>query len=377
MLGIVPRGSDRNPTSPRIVYNPALDGLRAIAVLLVLADHCHVPGFEPGYFGVDLFFVLSGFLITQLLVVELDATGSINLIGFYARRFLRLSPALTLLLFTYVLIGPLLWPQFTLGEHIRDAVLAGLYLSDYAQAFWHIPKVLLHTWSLSVEEHFYLLWPFAILLLGRLRLRSGMLVLVTMYLMATAWREYDYTSMGWDAVYFRFDTRISGLICGALVAMWLKRFGPISEDMANKVGVLACATLAVCLSIGFWGAPWSITILTNIAHVAATGALLALSVRNSWLKSLLSVPPLVGIGVVSYGIYLWHYPVAVYFRDQLSWYVTFPIVLTVAIAVATASYYSIERPLQRYRRAFAERRQADAASVGAERSVPLRDSAVL
>ena len=340
---------------PELEYNRALDGLRGIAVLLVLADHCRVPGFNPGYFGVDLFFVLSGFLITQLLTVEIDATGTVNLIGFYIRRFLRLSPGLALLLLTYLLTAPFVWPQFTLGEHSRDAALAGLYLTDYAKALWGIPNVLVHTWSLSVEEHFYVLWPFAVLLLGRVSLRWRILVLVSLYLTATGWREYEYVRAGWDVVYFRFDTRISGLVCGALVALCLQYTGTVSEGAANKAGVLACAALAICLSIGFWGAPWSLTILTNLAHVAATGTLLALSVRSSWLRSLLSVPPLVGIGVVSYEIYLWHYPVAVYFREQSSWYVTFPIALTAAVALATATYWLVERPLRRYRRSFATR----------------------
>ena len=347
-------------------YNPSLDGLRAVAVLLVVADHCHVPGFNPGYFGVDLFFVLSGFLITRLLYSELSTTGTVNLLGFYIRRLLRLSPALALILFAYVLSAPWLWPQFTVGQHLRDAMLAGFYLSDYAQAFWHVPRVLVHTWSLSVEEHFYFLWPFVILLLNRIRVRPRILFLVALYLSATAWRELEYAKMGWDAVYFRFDTRISGLVCGGLLAICLQLIGAISESTANKAGVLACGALAVCLSLGIWGAPWSIIILTNLAHVAAVSALVALSVQKSWLRSALSVPLLVGIGSISYGIYLWHYPVAVYFRDQLSWYFTLPIALTAAIAAATASYWCIERPLQRYRRSLTQRRGAGRRSFGAQ-----------
>ena len=360
-----PRGL-ANRNVPSLDYNPSLDGLRAIAVLLVVADHCHVPGFNPGYFGVDLFFVLSGYLITRLLSVELSTTGSVNLIGFYSRRLLRLSPALALMLLAYVLSAPWLWPQFTVGQHIRDAILAGLYLSDYAQAFWHIPRVLVHTWSLSVEEHFYLIWPFAMLLLNRIRPRHRILFLVALYLLATAWRDFEYAKMGWDAVYFRFDTRISGLACGGLLALCMPLIGAISEGTANKAGVLACAALAVCLSLGFWGAPWSIMILTNLAHVAAVSILLALSVHKSWVRSALTVPLLVGIGRISYGIYLWHYPIAVYFRDQTPWYATFSIALTAAIAAATASYWSIERPLQRFRRSLIQTRGADRRSFGAE-----------
>ncbi|MBA2402361.1 MAG: acyltransferase [Bradyrhizobium sp.] len=138
-------------------YNPSLDGLRAIAVVLVISDHCGVPVFDQGYFGVDLFFVLSGFLITRLLVDEIDATGRVDVQRFYLRRLLRLTPPLLLFLTAYLVIAPSLWPQLDLMVHVRDVALVAFYLSDYSQAFWNNPKVLIHTWSLSVEEHFYLI----------------------------------------------------------------------------------------------------------------------------------------------------------------------------------------------------------------------------
>jgi peptidoglycan/LPS O-acetylase OafA/YrhL len=347
-------------------YNPALDGLRAVALALVIADHCRVPGFNPGYFGVDLFFVLSGFLITRLLVDEIDATGQIDLLRFYLRRLLRLAPALLLFLTAYLLIAPSLWPQFNLLLHIRDVALTGFYLSDYSQAFWHNPKVLVHTWSLSVEEHFYLIWPFAVLLLARIEPRWRLAGLFGIYLLATAWRIFEYERMGWDATYYRFDARISGLVCGALLAICIQHKGLISERAANAVGVFAWAALILCLSIGFWGAPWSLVGITILAEMAAFGLLISASSKNSWVSSILSAPPLVGIGIISYGVYLWHYPAAVYFRDLLPWYLTVPIVLSFSIAMATASYLAIERPLQRYRRSLREnQRDVDAKLVSA------------
>ena len=125
----------------RLQHNPAFDGLRAVAVILVIADHCDISVFDQGYFGVDLFFVLSGFLITRLLVAEIDSTGRIDLLRFYLRRLLRLTPALLLMLAAYLLIAPSLWPQLDLMSHVRDAALVAFYLSDYSQAFWHNPKV--------------------------------------------------------------------------------------------------------------------------------------------------------------------------------------------------------------------------------------------
>jgi peptidoglycan/LPS O-acetylase OafA/YrhL len=334
----------------RVRYNPSLDGLRAVALLLVISDHCRVPGFNQGYFGVDLFFVLSGFLITRLLIDEIDVTGRVDLWRFYLRRLLRLAPPLLLFLTAYLLIAPWLLPQFDLLLHMRDAGLAGFYLSDYSQAFWHNPKVLIHTWSLSVEGHFYLIWPFAVLLLVRIEPRWRLVGLFGIYLLANAWRIYEYETVGWDATYYRFDTRISGLVCGALLAISLQHKDLISERAANAAGLFASAALVLCLSIGFWGAPWSLVGMTNLADMAAFGLLISASTKNSWVSSILSAPPLVGIGIISYGMYLWHYPAALYLRELTPWYLTGPIVLSFSIAMATVSYLAIERPLQRYRR---------------------------
>jgi len=319
--------------------------------------------FDQGYFGVDLFFVLSGFLITRLLTDEIGATGRVDLWGFYLRRFLRLTPALLLFLTAYMLIAPWLWPQFDLLLHMRDAGLAGLYLSDYSQAFWHNPKVLIHTWSLSVEQHFYLIWPLVVLPLLRLEPRWRVVGLFGLYLLASAWRIYEYETMGWDLTYYRFDTRISGLIFGALLAVSLQYKGPISEKAANAAGLFAWTALLVCLAIGFWGAPWSLVVMTNLAHMAAWGLLISASRKDSWVSSILSAPPLVGVGIISYGIYLWHYPAAVYFRELLPWYLTGPIVLSFSAAMATVSYLAIERPLQRYRRSLGNRPHAAAKPV--------------
>jgi len=331
-------------------YNPAFDGLRAIAVILVIADHCHVPGFNPGYFGVDVFFVLSGFLITRLLIDEIETRGRIALSRFYLRRFLRLGPPLLLMLAVYLALAPLAWPEFSLIEHWREAALTGFYLSDYARAFWGTPLVLMHSWSLSVEEHFYLIWPFAVLLLGYLAPRHRVPTLFGLFLLATAWRVFEYGHAGWAATYFRFDTRMSGLIFGGLLAVYLPQVGEITERSANSIAVLASAALVICLSAGPWRAPWSLVWMTTLAEFATAGFLIAASAANSWVRSVLSTPPLVGLGVISYGVYLWHYPIAIYFRDSAPWYLTVSIVAAVAVIIATASYFLIERPLQVYRR---------------------------
>lgn len=356
---------------PSLRYNPALNGLRAIAAMLVIADHCRVPGLSGGYFGVDLFFVLSGYLITRLLAEEFSARGSVDLPGFYLRRILRLTPPLMLMLAAYLALAPSLWPWYSLKAHVRDAALAGFYLSDYAHAYWLRPTMLLHTWSLAVEEHFYLIWPLAVLLLARVPFRRRIAWLAGLYLLATAWRSIEYLHLGWDIAYFSFDTRLSGLVLGALLATGLPHVGRVSQETADGAGIIACVILATCLTMSSWGTPSAMVWMMTLVELAAAAILIAASVESSWVSKLLSTPPLVGIGLISYGLYLWHYPAAVFFRTQLPWYQTWPLVLVFALTAATASYILVERPLQRYRRGLTARRRGVRVSDGEPIAVPV------
>jgi peptidoglycan/LPS O-acetylase OafA/YrhL len=142
---------------------PALDGVRGVAVLAVFASHAGIPGFSLGGMGVDAFFVLSGYLITSILLAEIARTGSISLPKFYLRRIKRLTPALLTLTVLYAILAPFVWVERSAAEHAGLSALSFFYLMDYARAFWVGHSPLVHTWSLAVEEHFYLVWPFALL----------------------------------------------------------------------------------------------------------------------------------------------------------------------------------------------------------------------
>ncbi len=191
----------------------ALDGIRGIAVLTVFAQHAGVPGTLGGGAAVDVFFVLSGFLITGLLLDEYARRGRIDIPRFYGRRFLRLTPPLVLLALAYMLVAP--------GD-IGSAMLSLFYLTDYGSAFLVDAGPLSHTWSLAVEEHFYLLWPLALLVLCRLPHRLLIPLLLALYCVATAHRCGVFWTEGYDATYFRFDTRLSGLILGSLLAVLIR-----------------------------------------------------------------------------------------------------------------------------------------------------------
>jgi peptidoglycan/LPS O-acetylase OafA/YrhL len=298
-------------------YNPALDGVRAVAVLAVIAHHCFVPYFWNGRCGVDVFFVLSGFLITSLLLREAQS-GGIRLGAFYLRRARRLYPALLLMVGLVMAAGPLLHSYAPTG---RDAVFTLLYLSDYAAAFESLGDAFKHTWSLAIEEQFYLVWPLVVMGLARLPKRTAVLLLVAAYLLVSAWRlNVD----GW-AAYYRFDTHASGLILGAMLA-----FAPRIE--------LPHAKLALLMALLVY-----ITRLELLAVTAAEacGAFLVLGAVQG--SRVLAWRPLVYLGRISYGLYLFHWPIALLVRDPSDWPRALVMTLAGGILLASASYYTVER----------------------------------
>lgn len=186
--------------------------------MLVLLSHAHAPMFDGAFFGVDLFFVLSGFLITSLLLMEYQQHGKLDYWRFYRRRFFRLMPALALFLLAYCVFAPFIWPDLT--DIYSDALVSILYLADYGIAFFDSPDTLLHMWSLSVEEHFYLIWPpLLVLLLRKATPGRVWAPLAALWLLSTLWRIFWVVQgQQFYEIFFRFDTRASGLLAGALLA---------------------------------------------------------------------------------------------------------------------------------------------------------------
>lgn len=312
-------------------YNPALDGLRAVAVMLVLAYHARLAGSHGGFLGVDVFFVLSGYLITRILAEQHAATGTISLGSFYLRRLRRLYPALLLFLAVYLIAAPWAFPK---GEHhFRDSMVAGLYLSDYGFAFWRVPWYLQHTWSLSAEEHFYLAWP--IVLIGVLRLpeRWWLPSILLMAVAATLWRWHIVVETGdWFEAYYRFDTRLSGILLGAAAGLArpaLPRWAPF----------LGAAVL--CYAVSQVHAK-DLAVLMGWMTLAEVGALLL--VLGADRLPGLSAAPMVWIGKLSYGIYLWHFPIMFYLRGQnITGWRSLLVGTAGAILCAAVSYYTVER----------------------------------
>lgn len=346
----------RSERGTTVAYNPAIDGLRALAVLLVVAFHCRVPGFQGGFVGVDVFFVISGFLITTLLNGEIGRTGRIDLVRFYWRRLLRLAPPLMIFLLVFALVAPHYWEQ-PARDYWRDAIVSALYLSDYGKAWWGVPSTLGHTWSLAIEEHFYLVWPGAMLLIARMPRQNALNFLAVAYLCFTVWRVWTFNAFGWSDAYYRFDTRLSGLTLGGLLAFLVPQMQADDRRLSDVAGVAALALLTLCAFLVRWGSASYFALFMPLVELTTAALIMAASTPGSAIAKLFARPPLVAIGLGSYALYLWHVPVSVYLRNQLDWPATLLATTIISGLAAWLTYILIERPLRDYRR-----RQHDAAA---------------
>ena len=344
---------------PALGYMPALDGLRACAVGAVILLHSGLGVAPGGTLGVDVFFVLSGFLITSLLVEEHDATATVDLRAFYLRRVLRLMPALVCLVVATLVLslsGVLSLPaEFDRGAVLRGSAIAVTYLTDLAIAFTHVTVgPFFHLWSLAIEEHFYLLWPWALLAM----LRSGwarrrvIAFLLCAMLAVAVWRAVVFLvwGAGGHALY-SFDTQADHLLAGCGLAFglpWLRRRAgdPVFRGRLRAVAVVAAAGLTALVLVPLSDAALAlggfvlIYLLATcvIAHLVS-GAPLGPFQPLSW-------PLMVYLGKLSYALYLWHFVVFhALTAGTLGVSKSTSIVVRVAVAFAlsAASYHLVER----------------------------------
>ena len=321
--------------SPERRYIPEFDGMRAIAALLVIV--CHAPGgshLVAGFIGVDIFFVLSAFLITSLLVAEQERTGGLRLGQFYWRRSIRLMPALWLLLIVYMLVAPMVKPDY---PHLSDTIIAALYVSNFTSASGHFLLGLGHTWSLSTEEQFYLLWPPLLLIL--LRARRPVMILGALWVGLTATRVLSADS---SAAYFGLATHGTGLILGAMLFFLMRDGSHVFRLFHGFLGLSILAALALLAQ--------QIPPVLTIAPVEiATAAVIGTIVANPGALAALAWRPLVWLGKLSYGLYLWHYPIAKLMPDMQSFGLNFLIIFAASLAFASLSYFTVEKWARRYR----------------------------
>lgn len=331
-------------------YLPALDGLRGVSILAVLGRHSGWLG--GGYLGVDVFFALSGFLITSLLIEEYARAGTITLRLFYARRALRLLPALVVLI--VVCTGTLLatGPAELGSLAIRTAAAVLFYVANWAWVIGLPLGVYSHTWSLGIEEQFYLLWPLA--LLGLLRgVRDRRAITALVLLMAVAgigWRiALVHAGAPLDHVYQGLDAHGDALLIGCAASLALS-WSPVAPAAAHLGGIIGAAVLAVLFVVATFPDDYVRHHVSTLTAVAA--ALLIVNVvclPRSWLARGLALRPLTALGRISYGIYLWHFPVflrlgALSFHDEVHPWPAVVGAWAATLAVSVASYAIVERP---------------------------------
>ncbi len=357
--------------APALPHLAGLDGLRAVAVIAVVLYHADVPGISGGFLGVDVFFVLSGFLITSLLLVELDRTGGISFRRFYARRARRLLPALiAVLVVTAALVATIAYDAA--GAFRRDLPGALLYYSNWSNIltetsyfeFIGRPPMLKHLWSLAVEEQFYILWPAIALFAYRWRgARAVGLVALAGALLSTV--AMMVGSLVGDMpgaadpsrLYFGTDTHAMGVLVGAALAVvWRPgRTSPVLPRQAQAVITVAGAVALGLLVLAFTSIGEYSTFLYRggfllIALVSAI-VVAAASHRGVPFGSWLGNPPMRWIGERSYGIYLWHWPLFMVTRPgadlPVDGALAFAVRITLLLVVAELSYRYLEMPVRR------------------------------
>jgi peptidoglycan/LPS O-acetylase OafA/YrhL/lysophospholipase L1-like esterase len=348
-------------------YMPALDGLRAVAVVAVLLYHGGVDWARGGYFGVDAFFVLSGFLITGLLLAEWRGARHIDLRAFWTRRARRLLPAVLLVLAAIAVYATAIAQPVELGSLRRDAFATLGYVANWNQIFsdqsyfaqYAAPSPLRHVWSLAIEEQFYLVWPLVVLLVLRIGHGSrrhlfvvcAVLATASVVLMAILYEPGTDPSR----VYYGTDTRAQSLLIGALLATLLGHRRGIASPSRRRVlhggAVVAALALAVIWSTTSEDASWQYR--GGFALAALLVALVIASVTepngSGVLGAVLSVAALRAIGMISYGLYLWHWPIYVYLSEErtaLDGNRLLALRLAVTLLVAIASYYVVEQPVR-------------------------------
>lgn len=356
-------------SSWRLRHYPGLDGLRGLAVLGVVAFHASEAGsfrLTGGYLGVDLFFVLSGFLITSLLLGEQRDTDSVKLGSFWGRRARRLLPAVLIVLAVVAILSRFLATSAEIAKLRADGLATLFYVANWRSIFgqdsyWAMfdsPSPLQHTWSLAIEEQFYVFWPLVVFGLIAWKRRSPVAVLVVASLGAVAsviamqflFREGDTTR-----AYFGTDTRIAAIFLGCALAAAFHRWGHVPTGRARYAVEFAALLGLGWLAYAWWTIDGQDPFLYRAGFLLCEIAVLALIAsvthpEEGVIGKAFSFKPLCWVGLVSYGLYLWHWPVFVFANESRLHVKGIPLLalqLMITFAVAAASFYLIERPIRR------------------------------
>src|ERR1700737_1117480 len=336
-------------SSPSSRYRPDIDGLRAIAVMLVVNFHAFPEAMPGGFCGGDIFFVISGFLITGILLRELDQKR-FSLLAFYNRRIRRIFPALIVVLCVTLVLGWLWMLPAAYAQLSSDVFASAAFFANIAlllqSGYFDIEsarKPLLHLWSLGIEEQFYLFWPLILMLAARLRLS----ILATACVIGLASFVLNVAMIGLDPIapFFLPFPRAWELLAGAVLACSWNQISQTStaSNLRASIGLVLIAVAAGVLETksafpGWW------------AILPVAGAALLLSAPAAWFcRTLLASRPLVWIGLISYPLYLWHWPLLVFFGIIKFGPLTLverELILGLSALLAWLTYWLVESPFR-------------------------------
>ncbi len=364
----------------RLAYLPALDGVRACAVVAVMMFHGGIPHMDGGFLGVDAFFVLSGFLITSLLIGEWRQALTIKLGSFWARRARRLLPALLLMMLFVAFFASVIVPKGTYGALRLDALSTLLYVSN-----WHFILVnsnyfnetaasspLLHTWSLAVEEQFYVIWPLVVLgVMHFTRSLRALFALCCAAAVASAtWMYVLYDGgLNTNRAYLGTDTRSQCLFIGCALAVGLVLLAQRSHEEgrlakgelwrpAGRTGVAICGVIGLVgalAAVALWVGTTSNSSFPYqggffLLGLSVGGVILAaVAAPRSIVPRVLSLSPIRYVGRISYGLYIWHWPIFIWLdhaRTGLVGYQLFAVRVLVTFGVSVVSFHLVERPIR-------------------------------
>jgi peptidoglycan/LPS O-acetylase OafA/YrhL len=331
-------------------YRPDIDGLRALAVAAVVLFHYRVPGFSGGFVGVDVFFVISGYLITGLILKEMGE-GGFSLRQFYERRVRRIFPALFAMVAVATVVAAILFFPISFAKFGKSLLATAFFASNFE--FWREAgyfdvgadqKPLLHLWSIAVEEQFYLVFPALLLLIGgrsKVRLALCVTAIFVASLAFSIWSSHHASAAG----YYLLPSRMWELMLGAMLAI-----GAVHLPAKVKLNEFAAAAGLALIAYSVFSYSHSTPFPGAAALVPCIGtALIIAAGEGTSLNRMLSLRPVVFVGLISYSLYLWHWPIYVFARAALFRAPTpFETVLLVGLsfALATLSWRYIERPFR-------------------------------